>query len=61
METAEEEFRLKPRLIELTSPAEAQNSPSPFGMFALLYNGNLISYHPISNTRFRNIMSKLIS
>ena len=29
-----------------------------FGSFCLIYNGKIISHHPISNTRFMNIMKK---
>jgi len=37
-----------------------QHSPCAFGIFCIIYNGEIISYHPISNTRFENIMKKKI-
>ena len=58
-ETAEKEYRIKPRVIELQSPADAQNAPTPYAVFALIYNGRLLADHQISRTRFRNIMNKL--
>jgi hypothetical protein len=47
-------------LIELNDYATAQNSPCAFGTFCIIYNGKVISYHPISNTRFENIMNDLL-
>lgn len=58
-QTAEEEFGLKPRLVEITSPEEARNAPTPYAAFAVIYNGRLLADHQISRTRFRNIMKKL--
>jgi hypothetical protein len=56
IETAKK-MNIKANLIELTDVASAQNSPSAFGTFCIIYNGEVLSYHPISNTRFENIMS----
>lgn len=50
---------LKPKLVEIKTATEAQNVPCAFGTFCILYKGNVLSYHPISNTRFENIMKKL--
>ena len=58
METARE-MGLEPKLVELEDHEAAQVNPSPFGSFALICNGELLSPHPVSNTRFRNIMGKL--
>jgi hypothetical protein len=58
--TAEEMYGIKPNLIEMVSYEEAQNSPSPFGTFCIVYNGELIADHPISNRRFMNIMNKTL-
>jgi len=60
VETAERIFNLKPRVIDLKDCREAQESPCPFGLFCIIYNGEVISHHPISNTRFINIMSKIL-
>ena len=60
-ETAEKKYSIKPEIITLHSYKEAQSSPCPFGTFCILYNGNMIAEHPISNTRFMNIMNKIFS
>jgi hypothetical protein len=56
---AEEEYGLKPRIVELRSAREAQNAPTPYAVFAIVYNGRLLTDHQISLTRFRNIMRKV--
>lgn len=47
---------LQPKVIDLAGHESAQRNPSPFGSFALIHNGEVLSHHPISNTRFQNIM-----
>jgi hypothetical protein len=59
-ETAEKAYSIKPKIINLKNCQEAQNSPCAFGTFCILYNGKVIAYHPISNTRFTNIMNKIL-
>lgn len=49
---------LKADLVDLKDEKEIQNSPCAFGSFCLIYNGKIISYHPISKGRFENIMNK---
>lgn len=56
---ADEEYGIKPRVVELKSHREAQDAPTPYAVFALIYNGRLLADHPISRTRFRNIMKKV--
>lgn len=46
------------KITKFTSPEEAQNSPSGFGTFAIVYNGKLLEDHYISKTRFKNILKK---
>ncbi|MGD2089850.1 MAG: GNAT family N-acetyltransferase [Candidatus Aminicenantes bacterium] len=58
-ETAEKELGIKAKVITLKNHAEAQESPCPFGIFCIIYNGKLIAHHPISNTRFMNIFKRL--
>ncbi|MBI9052842.1 MAG: YoaP domain-containing protein [Bacteroidales bacterium] len=60
-ETAVKEYKIKPTIIELKNYTDAQNSPSAFGTFCILYNGLLVAENPISNTRFKNIMNKQLS
>lgn len=57
LETAKQ-LNLKANLLDLKDAREAQKVPCPFGTFCLIYNGKIISHHPISNTRFLNIMKK---
>ncbi|MFP4415629.1 MAG: YoaP domain-containing protein [Chitinivibrionales bacterium] len=52
-------MNLKPQLVELTDACSAQKSPCAFGTFCILYKGNVISHHPISNTRFANIIKSI--
>jgi N-acetylglutamate synthase-like GNAT family acetyltransferase len=49
-------MKINTNLIELDDTKQIQNSPCAFGTFCIIYNGKIISYHPISNTRFENIM-----
>ena len=58
---AEEEYGLKPRIVELKSCREAQDAPTPYAVFALIHNGRVLADHPISATRFRNIMRKRLA
>jgi ribosomal protein S18 acetylase RimI-like enzyme len=60
IETAQKKFKLKTQLIDLKDHKAAQTTPSPFGSFCIIYNGEIISYHPISHTRFENIMDGYI-
>jgi len=50
---------LQTKLVDLQDFREAQRSPCAFGTFCIIYNGKIISHHPISNTRFENIMKKM--
>jgi GNAT superfamily N-acetyltransferase len=58
VETAQKTYKIKPKVIELKSSKQAQDSPSPFGISALILDGRLVADHPISNRRFINIMEK---
>ncbi|UCH97853.1 MAG: YoaP domain-containing protein [Candidatus Aminicenantes bacterium] len=60
-ETAKESYGIQPHVIELENCREARdNSPCAFGTFCMVYNGKLIAEHPISKTRFKNIMNKIL-
>lgn len=48
---------LNPKLVEIEEAHDAQNSPCAFGTFCIIKDGKVISHHPISNTRFENIIS----
>jgi len=58
--TAEKTYGIKPNILNLKTHEDAQNSPCPFGIFCIVYNGNVIAHHPISNKRFTNIMDKIV-
>ena len=47
------------RVKELKTYQQAQNAPSPYGIFNIVYNGRLIADHPISKARFKNIMKQI--
>ena len=49
---------LELQVTELKNPHDAQNAPSVYAVFNLVYNGKLIVDHYISNTRFQNIIKK---
>ena len=57
-ETAEMVYGIKPRILELSSCRDAQDSPCGFGVFGIVYNGKIIAEHMISSKRFSNIMSR---
>jgi N-acetylglutamate synthase-like GNAT family acetyltransferase len=60
IETAKNKFDLDVDLVDLEDHEAVQNSPCAFGVFCLIHDGETISHHPISNTRFENIMKKRI-
>ena len=44
---------------KLETATEAQNAPSGFATFSLIYDGKLLADHYISKTRFENILKQL--
>jgi len=60
LETAKTKFQLKTTLIDINDVKTAQQTPCAFGTFCLIYEGKVISHHPISNGRFENIMGKIL-
>jgi hypothetical protein len=59
VETSKKNFHITPVIVENKNYTEAQKTPCAFGSFCIIYNGGIISYHPISNTRFKNIINSL--
>jgi hypothetical protein len=57
-ETAEKEFNIVPQVVELKTCEEAQNSPCPFGVFCVVYDGKVVAGTPISKRRLSNILKK---
>jgi hypothetical protein len=60
VESAKVQFHVPVRVIDLEDADSVQASPCPFGSFCMIYDGKIISHHPISNGRFINIMKKLL-
>jgi len=60
VETARRDYGLEPRVVDIANSREAQRSPCAFGTFCIIHDGEIISYHPISNKRFQNIMERRI-
>ena len=59
-ETAEQEYGLKAKMVAIDSWREAQSAPTPYAVFSVIYNSQLVADHQISRTRFRNIMKKYV-
>lgn len=57
---AREEFGIEPTIVDLPNCQLAQESPNPYGIFSIIWNGELVADHPISATRFKNIMKKAL-
>ena len=55
-----QEHDLSPTITELKTAREAQNAPSVYATFNLIYNGELLADHYISKRRFENIIKKHI-
>ena len=49
---------LPAKLVDLADAESAQKSPCAFGTFCIINDGKILCHHPISNTRFQNIMEK---
>lgn len=60
VETAKKKYDIDASIINLEFHDDVQNSPCPFGTFGIIYDGEIISHHPISNTRFENIMRNVL-
>jgi N-acetylglutamate synthase-like GNAT family acetyltransferase len=60
IKTSKDKYKITPKLINLKNPEDVQNSPCAFGTFCIIFNGQILSHHPISNARFENIMKSQI-
>lgn len=49
-------MNIKAKLVDLHDAIAVQSNPCAFGTFCIIYNGKIISHHPISSTRFENII-----
>jgi len=50
-------LKIKANLIDIKDSESAQQTPCAFGTFCIIHKNEVISHHPISNTRFKNIMA----
>ena len=60
-EMARNTYKLKAQIVELKTYRQAQNAPTPYAVFAVIYNGRLLADHQISATRSKNIMNKILN
>ena len=58
-DAAKNTYKLKTKIVELQTHQDAQNAPTPFAVFAIIYNGQILADHQISRKRFENIMNKI--
>jgi len=58
VESAKAKFNLEAQVIDFQDAKAVQQSPCAFGTFCIINNGIILSHHPISNSRFVNIMKK---
>lgn len=58
-EAALKDYGLLPTIVHLENAGQAQEVPCAFGSFCIIYNGKVVAEHPVSQTRFRNIMGKV--
>lgn len=58
-EAARQEFGLTTRRVVLKTCHDAQQAPTPYAVFSLVLDGEVVADHQISRTRFRNIMRQV--
>ncbi len=59
-EAALKDYGIDPTIVHLENASQAREVPCAFGSFCMIYNGKIIADHPISQTRFRNILGKML-
>ena len=57
---AKNDYNLNINVIELEDSTQSMEIPCAFGCFCIIYNNKVVADHPISKTRFKNILSKVI-
>jgi GNAT superfamily N-acetyltransferase len=61
IEAAETEYKITPTIIHLENSEQAKKVPCAFGCFCMIYKGKVVAENPISTTRFKNIMKKVLA
>ncbi|MGD8894906.1 MAG: YoaP domain-containing protein [Acidobacteriota bacterium] len=59
--TAKATYGLKPRMVTLRTWREAQAAPTPFAVFAVIYDGEIVADHHISARRFKALMDRVLA
>jgi hypothetical protein len=59
-EEALKTYGLETHIEVLKTYRDAQNAPTPYAVFLIIYNGAILTDHQISKTRFKNIMNKVL-
>jgi GNAT superfamily N-acetyltransferase len=49
---------LEPNVVRIGSAKASRQLPTPYGVFSIIYDGNLIAHRPISATRFLSVMRR---
>jgi L-amino acid N-acyltransferase YncA len=57
---AEASYGLKPRMVTLKTWRQAQAAPTPFAVFAVLYDGEVLADHHVSVRRFTTLMDRAL-
>lgn len=55
-----EEYEIKPRIIKIEESKQIRELANPYGTFTIIYDGKILEDHPISNTRFKNILKNSV-
>ncbi|MEN6428792.1 MAG: GNAT family N-acetyltransferase [Phycisphaerales bacterium] len=53
-------FGLEPKVVPVRTAKASRELPTPYGMFSIIYEGELIVDRPVSGTRFASILSKAL-
>lgn len=58
--TARDVFQLQPRMVELKTHRDAQLAPTPYAVFAVIYNGQLLADYQIGKSAFSKAMRRAL-
>jgi GNAT superfamily N-acetyltransferase len=58
---AEASYGLKPRMVTLKTWRQAEAAPTPFAVFAVIYDGELVADHHVSVRRFETLMDRVLA
>ena len=57
---AESDYGITPRMVTLKTWRQAQAAPTPFAVFAIFYNGEIVADHHVSVRRFKTLMDRVL-